>query len=153
MARRPTRRTNLHGRDVFRKRDVVQLAMVLRKCYRYRFYPTPTQQEHLIRILGHCQELYNAALYQRREAYRVCGINVTYGMQQNELPALKEEQPRFREVGSQALQDVLCGRPVPTTLSDRWHTCPYEDCGLSLQRDHNAARNILNRAGLARAGV
>jgi putative transposase len=80
---------------------------VLRKCYRYRFYPTPTQQEHLIRILGHCQELYNAALYQRREAYRVCGINVTYGMQQNELPALKEEQPRFREVGSQALQDVL----------------------------------------------
>jgi len=46
-----------------------------------------------------------------------------------------------------------CGRPVPKTLSDRWHTCPYEDCGLSLQRDHNAARNILNRAGLARAGV
>src|SRR2546423_3393749 len=46
-----------------------------------------------------------------------------------------------------------CGRVVPKTLSDRWHTCPYEDCGLSLQRDHNAARNILNRAGLARAGV
>ena len=46
-----------------------------------------------------------------------------------------------------------CGRVVPKTLSDRWHTCPYEDCGLSLHRDHNAARNILNRAGLARAGV
>jgi putative transposase len=44
-----------------------------------------------------------------------------------------------------------CGRTVPKTLSDRWHTCPYEDCGLSLQRDHNAARAILNRAGLARA--
>jgi putative transposase len=46
-----------------------------------------------------------------------------------------------------------CGRVVPKTLSDRWHTCPYEDCGLSLQRDHNSAREILNRAGLARAGV
>ena len=46
-----------------------------------------------------------------------------------------------------------CGRTVPKTLSDRWHTCPYEDCGLSLQRDHNSARTILNRAGLARAGV
>jgi putative transposase len=46
-----------------------------------------------------------------------------------------------------------CGRTVPKTLSDRWHTCPYEDCGLSLQRDHNSARAILNRAGLARAGV
>jgi putative transposase len=44
-----------------------------------------------------------------------------------------------------------CGRTVPKTLSDRWHTCPYEDCGLSLPRDHNAARTILNRAGLARA--
>src|SRR5207248_1638149 len=46
-----------------------------------------------------------------------------------------------------------CGRSVPKTLSDRWHTCPYEDCGLSLQRDHTSARAILNRAGLARAGV
>jgi putative transposase len=44
-----------------------------------------------------------------------------------------------------------CGRTVPKTLSDRWHTCPYEDCGLALQRDHNSARDILNRAGLARA--
>jgi putative transposase len=44
-----------------------------------------------------------------------------------------------------------CGRPVPKTLSERWHTCPYEDCGLSLQRDHNSAREILNRSGLGRA--
>jgi putative transposase len=44
-----------------------------------------------------------------------------------------------------------CRRVVPKTLSDRWHACPYEDCGLSLQRDHNSARAILNRAGLARA--
>jgi putative transposase len=51
--------------------------------------------------------LYNAAVYQRREAHRVCGITVNYCMQQNELPALKKEHPQFREVGSQALQDVL----------------------------------------------
>jgi putative transposase len=42
-----------------------------------------------------------------------------------------------------------CGRTVPKTLDDRWRTCPYEDCGLSLQRDHNSAIAILHRAGLA----
>jgi putative transposase len=36
-----------------------------------------------------------------------------------------------------------CGRMVWKGLSVRWHQCPYEDCGTSLHRDHNAARNIL----------
>jgi putative transposase len=33
-----------------------------------------------------------------------------------------------------------CGVIVQKGLSVRWHTCP--DCGTSLHRDHNAARNI-----------
>jgi len=36
------------------------------------------------------------------------------------------------------------------TLADRWVSCR---CGLSLDRDHNAAINILNRAGHARWGI
>jgi putative transposase len=36
-----------------------------------------------------------------------------------------------------------CGRVVYKGLSVRWHQCPYEDCGVSLDRDHNAALNIL----------
>jgi putative transposase len=42
-----------------------------------------------------------------------------------------------------------CGRSVPKDLSQRWHLCPYADCGLSLQRNHNSALALLNRAGLA----
>ena len=34
-----------------------------------------------------------------------------------------------------------CGALVPKKLSERWHTCPH--CGLSIQRDVNAAINIL----------
>ena len=37
------------------------------------------------------------------------------------------------------------------TLKDRWVDCPA--CGLSLDRDHNAAQNILRRAGHARLDV
>ena len=38
----------------------------------------------------------------------------------------------------------VCGVVVRKTLAARWHDCPA--CGLSLGRDHNAARNILHRA-------
>ena len=44
-----------------------------------------------------------------------------------------------------------CGVIVHKGLSVRWHSCP--DCGASLHRDHNAAKNR-ERAGLAlRGGV
>jgi putative transposase len=42
-----------------------------------------------------------------------------------------------------------CGTIVPKDLSVRMHNCPH--CGLSLDRDHNAAINILNR-GVMRPG-
>ena len=37
-----------------------------------------------------------------------------------------------------------CGTKVPKKLHIRWHDCPH--CGCSLDRDHNAAINIKNRA-------
>ena len=37
-----------------------------------------------------------------------------------------------------------CGVKVPKKLHVRWHDCPH--CGCSLDRDHNAARNIKNSA-------
>ena len=39
-----------------------------------------------------------------------------------------------------------CGMRIPKGLGDRRHDCPH--CGLSIDRDLNAARNILNRAGV-----
>ena len=45
-----------------------------------------------------------------------------------------------------------CGVVVYKGLSMRWHSCP--ECGTSLHRDHNAARNIERGAGQAlRGGV
>jgi putative transposase len=42
-----------------------------------------------------------------------------------------------------------CGVVVKKGLSVRWHSCP--GCGMSLHRDHNAARNI-ERLGQSRRG-
>ena len=42
-----------------------------------------------------------------------------------------------------------CGAMVTKGLSVRWHACP--DCGASLHRDHNAAKNI-ERVGQAIQG-
>jgi putative transposase len=43
-----------------------------------------------------------------------------------------------------------CGVMVTKGLSARWHTCP--DCGTSLHRDHNAAKNI-QRVGQTHRGA
>ncbi|NEO85529.1 MAG: transposase [Spirulina sp. SIO3F2] len=43
-----------------------------------------------------------------------------------------------------------CGAKVPKTLSVRTHQCPH--CGLEMDRDENAAINILNRA-LCEVGI
>lgn len=40
-----------------------------------------------------------------------------------------------------------CGARAPKKLSDRIHECP--NCGLAIDRDLNAARNILHRAGVS----
>jgi len=44
-----------------------------------------------------------------------------------------------------------CGVLVQKGLSVRWHTCP--DCGASLHRDHNAARNIERLGQSLRGGA
>ncbi len=38
-----------------------------------------------------------------------------------------------------------CGELVGKSLATRWHSCP--SCGCELDRDHNAAINILNKGG------
>jgi putative transposase len=52
--------------------------MLVRKCYRYRLYPTKGQVEQLQWVLDRCRELYNAALQERREAYDMAGAKVSY---------------------------------------------------------------------------
>jgi putative transposase len=54
-----------------------------------------------------CRQVYNAAIGERREAYRRRGISLTYYHQKAELPGIKEAMPAYGEVHSQVLQDVV----------------------------------------------
>ncbi len=45
----------------------------------------------------------------------------------------------------------VCAFPVPKTLTQRTHRCPH--CGTIMDRDYNAARNILKKAQTITAGT
>ena len=77
------------------------------KAYKYRIYPGNAQKTQLEQWLALCCELYNAALQERRDAYRIAHKSVVYKEQQNQLPDIKELRPEFNGIHSQVLQDVL----------------------------------------------
>lgn len=78
-----------------------------RRTFKFRLVPTRKQGEHLTWTLDRCRELYNAALQERRDAYRMAGKSLNYYDQANQLPAVKEVRPEYTDIHSQVLQDVL----------------------------------------------
>src|SRR5262249_43049746 len=79
----------------------------MHKTFKYKRKPTPHQERMLERTLMLCRHAYNAAVGESREAWRMCGISVTYYQQKAELPGIKEAMPEYRDVHSQVLQDVV----------------------------------------------
>ncbi len=77
------------------------------KAYRYRLCPTKAQEVVLLEQLRLCRNLYNAALQERRDAYRKAGKTVTGYDQMKYLTEIKAALPEYRGVYSQVLQDVL----------------------------------------------
>jgi putative transposase len=79
----------------------------MKKAYKYRLYPTKKQARVLHEQLALCAELYNAALQERKDAYRMCGKTITLSQQCAQLIGIKEIRPEYEALYSQVLQDVL----------------------------------------------
>ena len=79
----------------------------VRKTYKYKLKPSPQQEQELERVPLLCRHVYNAAIGERREAWRMRGAVVTYYQQKAELPGIKEAMPEYGEVNAQVLQDVV----------------------------------------------
>jgi putative transposase len=77
------------------------------KTFQYRMYPTKKQETILIRWLKLVCETYNAALQERRDAYRMAGKSLSYSHQSAELPECREVRPDLAEMPSQVLQDAV----------------------------------------------
>lgn len=79
----------------------------MRRTFKYRLYPTRVQAEALASVLDRCRVLYNAALQERRDAWKMRRVSVAFAQQSAQLLAVKADRPEYAEVYAQVLQDVL----------------------------------------------
>jgi putative transposase len=67
--------------------------LAVRRAYKLRAYPTRPQEGRAVRLLAdHC-DLYNAALQERREAWRMRHLSVSYGDQSAQLKEIRAADP------------------------------------------------------------
>ncbi len=79
----------------------------MNKTYQFRMYPTKKQETTLNEWLTLCCQVYNAALQERRDAYRMAGLSLGFAHQCAELPACKQVCPELAQVNAQVLQNVV----------------------------------------------
>jgi putative transposase len=78
------------------------------KAYKYRIDASKETAAKLQCILDRARELYNAALAERKEAWRMAGKSIGYLEQKRDLVEIKEEiRPEYQDIASHVLQDVI----------------------------------------------
>jgi putative transposase len=78
----------------------------MRRTFKYRAYPTRVQSEALDAQLGEACRLYNAALQERRDAWKMQRTSVSYYEQANQLKAIRADGS-LALANFSACQDVL----------------------------------------------
>lgn len=79
----------------------------MQRNYRYRLYPTTTQEASLLRHLEVHRRLYNAGLQERKEAWERRRISRTYYDLANQLKAVRAVDPEAAFANYSALQQTL----------------------------------------------
>lgn len=78
------------------------------KSFKYRLYSTKKQSEALQWILDRCRELYNAALQERKEAWKYAQQSIGYVEQCHTIVEIKDYiRPEYKEISAHVLYDVL----------------------------------------------
>jgi putative transposase len=77
------------------------------KAYKYKLKPSAKIIAIFESWLALLCELYNAALEERRDAYRINHLSINYKAQANQLPEIKRDRPEFDLIHSQVIQNAL----------------------------------------------
>lgn len=80
---------------------------MMKRSFKYRIYPTKAQSAIFEATLENCRQLYNAALQERIEAYKLQNKSLTRFDQINEIAGLRDEQREFSDIYSGVLYDVI----------------------------------------------
>lgn len=85
------------------------MAQIVKRAFKFRFYPTPEQAEMLVRTFGCVRLVYNKALEERTRAYATEGRSVSYGQASAALTQWKktDELAFLNEVSAIPLQQTL----------------------------------------------
>ncbi len=76
------------------------------RCFQLRLKPTGPQVKYFEHILDDCRETYNAALQERREAWKIARKRITLYEQYHELALLRKD-PEFRTVAGHIQRDAI----------------------------------------------
>jgi putative transposase len=79
----------------------------VRRSFKYRLYPTKTQERLLSGILEGARSLYNAALEQRRTYWSGKRQSINYLFQAAQLKEARDADPSLSRLNYSACQDVL----------------------------------------------
>jgi putative transposase len=80
----------------------------MRRSYKFRIYPTKVQLERLDNSLDLLRDFYNAALQERRDAWRLNRIRITCFDQIRQAPEIRNiTNPEYKAVQAQTLNQTL----------------------------------------------
>lgn len=79
----------------------------MRRSYKFRIYPSKIQLERLEHSLDLLRDFYNAALQERRDAWQLNRINITFAHQSAQVPEIRQLNTDYLAVQARSLQQTL----------------------------------------------
>jgi putative transposase len=95
------------ARDRLLLKETVMVEATVRKTYKYKLDPTPTQVAVLGQTLRLCHHLYNVALEHRKTAWERRQVSINRFQQEADLKDIRAEFPEYAALHSHLLQDVI----------------------------------------------